>query len=140
MSTNAFDVNFWGVRGSLPSTQIPYDWCVHIDGLMRGFFAAGYRDPSQITKFLNSQDVPHVGGYGAATTCVEVRSPKSQLIIDGGSGIRILSEKTMSGTYGRPKGPFQSVTSMTDGIFLPCQDRADATAGRGNAPGRAVHL
>ena len=106
MSTNAFNIKFWGVRGSIPSTQIPYDWCVHIDGLMRSFFSAGYRDASQITKFLSSQDVPHVGGYGAATTCVEVHSPKAQLIIDGGSGIRILSEKIMSGTYGRPKGPF----------------------------------
>lgn len=50
--------------------------------------------------------VPLLGGYGAATTCVEIQSPKTQLIIDGGSGLRSLSEKIMSGTTGRSKGPF----------------------------------
>ncbi len=103
---SAFSVKFWGVRGSLPSTQIPQDWCVHIDSLMRNYFAAGYRDASNISKFLTAQEVPHIGGYGAATTCVEVASPKSQIIIDGGSGIRILSERIMAGMYGRGKGPF----------------------------------
>lgn len=104
--SSGLTVKFWGVRGSLPSTQIPYDWCMHIDSVMRNFFAAGNRDASQITKFLSAQEVPHIGGYGAATTCVEVTSPKAQIIIDGGSGIRILSEKIMSGTYGRARGPF----------------------------------
>ncbi|MNJ99894.1 ribonuclease Z [compost metagenome] len=47
-----------------------------------------------------------MGGYGSATTCVEVRSGGTQLIIDGGSGIRSLSDKIMSGTGGRSRGPF----------------------------------
>lgn len=47
-----------------------------------------------------------LGGYGVATTCVEVQAGRSQIIIDGGSGIRNLSEQIMSGTTGRSKGPF----------------------------------
>lgn len=99
-------VKFWGVRGSLPSSLSPLDWSYHIDGMLRNFFAAGYRDPSQITKFVGSLELPQIGGYGVATTCVSVQSPKSQIIIDGGSGIRNLGEKLMSGTVGRGKGPF----------------------------------
>ncbi|WP_295899360.1 MBL fold metallo-hydrolase [uncultured Bdellovibrio sp.] len=66
----------------------------------------GYRDPSQISRYIQNIETPLLGGYGAATTCVEVQSQKSQLIIDGGSGIRNLSEKIMTGTTGRSKGPF----------------------------------
>ncbi|HPI39759.1 MAG TPA: MBL fold metallo-hydrolase, partial [Pseudobdellovibrionaceae bacterium] len=49
---------------------------------------------------------PMVGGYGTATTCVEVRSQQGQLIIDGGSGIRNLNDRIMSGLGGRVKGPY----------------------------------
>lgn len=66
----------------------------------------GYRDPSQVSRYIQNIETPLLGGYGAATTCVEVQSQKSQLIIDGGSGIRNLSEKIMTGTTGRSKGPF----------------------------------
>ena len=73
---------------------------------MRGFFNAGYRDISDISKYLESLGSSHLGGYGAATTCAEVRSPKNRMIIDGGSGIRSLSEQIMSGKAGTGKGPF----------------------------------
>ncbi len=99
-------VKYWGVRGSLPSAPAPRDWAYHIEGVLRNFFAMGYRDSSQIQKFFESQEVPLIGGYGAATTCVELQSGRSQIIIDGGSGIRNLSEQIMTGTTGRVKGPF----------------------------------
>jgi len=99
-------VKFWGVRGSIPSAMEPGGWVSHIEGLMKDFFKLGYKDASQIEKYLQSNPVPHVGGYGAATTCVEVTNGSSQIIIDGGSGIRSLSEKLMSGSYGRGRGPY----------------------------------
>lgn len=102
----SFTVKFWGVRGSLPSAPAPVDWAYHIEGLLRSFFTSGFRDASQIPKFIQQMELPYVGGYGAATTCVELQSSKSQLIIDGGSGIRSLSEQIMTGTTGRLKGPF----------------------------------
>ncbi|MCX7979352.1 MAG: MBL fold metallo-hydrolase, partial [Bdellovibrionaceae bacterium] len=99
-------IKYWGVRGSIPSSQTPGDWAIHIDGVFRSFFAAGFREPGQIAKYLSSQELPQIGGYGTATTCVEILSNKGQIIIDGGSGIRTLSDKIMSGTYGRTRGPF----------------------------------
>lgn len=102
----ALNIKFWGVRGSVPSAPGPQDWIFQIESIMRKFFAAGYKDPSQITKFFNSLELPFLGGYGSATTCVEISSPKTQIIIDGGTGIRNLSEKILSGTSGRVRGPF----------------------------------
>jgi phosphoribosyl 1,2-cyclic phosphodiesterase len=102
----SFTVKFWGVRGSLPSAPTPHEWTYHIEGVIRNFFAMGYRDPSQFAKFIQNVEPTSIGGFGTATTCVEVRCGKTQLIIDGGSGIRNLSESIMSGTSGRVKGPF----------------------------------
>jgi phosphoribosyl 1,2-cyclic phosphodiesterase len=99
-------VKFWGVRGSIPSSSDPEGWFHHIEAVMRNFFALGYREASQISKYLSSQQIPLIGGYGTATTCVEINSGHSHLIIDGGSGIRSLSEKIMSGSYGRGRGPY----------------------------------
>lgn len=102
----SLQIKFWGVRGSLPASPSPEQLMYGMEGMLRNFFMAGYREPQQIPKYLSSLEVPMVGGYGVATTCVELRSAKSQVIIDGGSGIRNLSDQIMSGTVGRGKGPF----------------------------------
>lgn len=99
-------IKFWGVRGSLPSSPTPEHWQLNIEGVLRDFFSSGYREASQISKYLNMKGAPLIGGYGTATTCVEVSSSRSRIIIDGGSGIRNLSEQIMSGTGGRSRGPF----------------------------------
>jgi len=102
----SLNLKYWGVRGSLPSSPSPADWTNHIEGLLRGFFNAGLRDASQVSKYIDSLGSSHLGGYGAATTSVEVKSPRGRIIIDGGSGIRALSEQIMSGKAGASKGPF----------------------------------
>lgn len=99
-------MKYWGVRGSLPSSPSPADWNNHIEGLLRGFFNAGLRESAQVSKYIDSLGTSHLGGYGAATTSVEVKSPRGRIIIDGGSGIRSLSEQIMSGKAGASKGPF----------------------------------
>lgn len=99
-------MKFWGTRGSLPSSLLPSEWALHFEDLLRGYFAAGNRDVSQISRYFSEMEIPRVGGYGSATTCVEVATAHGQVIIDGGSGIRVLSDKIMTGNYGRPRGPF----------------------------------
>lgn len=99
-------VKFWGVRGSLPSSKLPVDWRIHFEKLMKNFFTQGYSKANEIEKYISSHELPLIGGYGAATTCVEISSPKGRIIIDGGSGIRNFSEKVMAGKAGSVKGPF----------------------------------
>ncbi len=99
----ALKCKFWGVRGSLPSSPMPEKWVSDIEALMRQFFKSGYKDATEIKEFLASQTVPHVGGFGTATTCAEINSSKVQIIIDGGSGIRNLSEEMMLGPAGKGK-------------------------------------
>lgn len=68
---------------------------------MQTFFKAGNKDANQIPDFLNKQTLPIVGGYGTHTTCAEVTSAKTQLIIDGGSGLKNLGDQMMRGPAGK---------------------------------------
>lgn len=101
MSVN---VKFWGVRGSLPASPSPEQWLHHIERLMSGFFRAGFDKPEQIKDYLGAMSLPAVGSFGASTTCVEFKSAKSRILIDGGSGIRSFGDHIVSRGEGR--GPF----------------------------------
>lgn len=94
-------VKYWGVRGSLPSSASPEQRVKEIASLMQSFFKAGYKDASQISEFLNKRPLPTVGGYGTHTTCAEVNSAKTQLIIDAGSGLKNLGDSMMRGPAGK---------------------------------------
>lgn len=105
-------VKFWGVRGSLPSSMTPQGWNSHVQNILTEYDSkkssvSGMDNASSApTNFLANKKLHEIGGYGTGTTCVEVKSAKTQLIIDGGTGIRNFSEKTMSGTSGHVKGPY----------------------------------
>lgn len=100
----SFLVRFWGVRGSLPSSPPPHAVAGHVRRHLKQFFASGFSQPEQIDEYLQRLSLVERGGYGTATTCVEVRSGKGQIIIDGGSGIHRLSEEMMKGPARQGRG------------------------------------
>lgn len=97
-------VKYWGVRGSLPSSPAPDQGVRDFEALLGGFFKSGFSRAEQIREYIESLSIPQIGGFGTATTCAEVRSGDSQIIIDGGSGIRRLGELMMSGPAAKGKG------------------------------------
>lgn len=101
----AFYVKFWGVRGSLPFSPSPQNWVSDIRKIMYGFFAAGFKTAKDIDHFLMNQKVTRIGGYGTGTTSVEVNVGETQIIIDGGSGIKRLGDSMMNNGHGREKKP-----------------------------------
>jgi phosphoribosyl 1,2-cyclic phosphodiesterase len=97
-------VKYWGVRGSLPSAPSPAQLVLDTESMLHRFFQEGFSLPSQIKEFIAKNEVPQLGGYGTATTCAEVISSQgSQIIIDGGSGIRALGESMMKGPASKGK-------------------------------------
>ncbi len=85
-------VKYWGVRGSLPSSLEPQAWALHFESLMNQFFDEGFQQKKDVQNFLNQKSLQQIGGFGSATTCVEVISGPQSIIIDGGSGLRALSD------------------------------------------------
>ena len=97
-------VKIWGARGSLPAPHLPTTLVKMTEDLFRDFFAYGGKSPADVPGFLNSLPRHRHGGYGGNTPCVEVKSPTTQVIVDGGSGIRMLGYDLMSGPCGKGKG------------------------------------
>lgn len=87
------NVKFWGVRGSIPHSLDTHGWAEHIEEIMSDFFKSGFSKSSEIPQFLKSMPLTDVGGYGTATTCVEISDAGQAIIIDGGSGIKTKSDR-----------------------------------------------
>ena len=87
------NIKFWGVRGSIPSNLSTESWAQHFKQLMLEFLNEGHRTVEDVTAFINKKTLPYIGGYGTATTCVQVSDKNQFLIIDGGSGIKNLNDE-----------------------------------------------
>ena len=76
-------------------------------------------------RFLNTRIIPSPAAdnlrYGGNTSCVELRFGRELLILDAGSGLRLLGEQLMEEAAGRPiKEPccFPTRTGITFRAFL----------------------
>lgn len=100
----AMRVTFWGVRGSLPSPTSPQAFAERARDLFQAFFDAGHRERRDIDPFLAAQPPHRVGGYGGNTLCLEVRTRSQRLVIDAGSGLRLLGYDLLQGPCGKGEG------------------------------------
>lgn len=94
----SFTVKFWGVRGSLPSPQHPTHVEARVRHVVEKFSQAGHRDAQKFVDEL-SHDIKQ--GFGGNTACIEVRRANQRLIIDAGSGLRVLGEDLMRQGYAK---------------------------------------
>jgi phosphoribosyl 1,2-cyclic phosphodiesterase len=94
----AFNVKFWGVRGSLPAPQHPAHQEARLRHVLERFAMDPNADPRAFVDAL-----PHEikGGYGGNTACVEVRKDDQRIIIDAGSGLRELGGDLMAKGYAK---------------------------------------
>jgi phosphoribosyl 1,2-cyclic phosphodiesterase len=97
-------VKIWGARGSLPSPAPPAQTEAQIRDLFRDFFQKGHKKEAEVEAFLKDLPRHRVGGYGGNTPCVEVKTPTQSVIIDGGSGIRLLGYELLAGPCGKGTG------------------------------------
>ncbi|MGK5088347.1 MBL fold metallo-hydrolase [Bdellovibrionota bacterium FG-2] len=95
-------VKVWGARGSIPAPITPEHLRAQIREVLIDFARRPHADGNDPEGFMSSQ--PGLGGFGGNTLCVEVSSGPRSLIIDGGSGLRILGYQMMAGPCGKGKG------------------------------------
>ncbi len=98
---------FWGVRGLLPVAPPPSGIVNDFRNLFYQFFSQGYSHLKDVDLFLGQHKVTAIGGYGSCSTCVEVTTPKTQIIIDAGSGLKRLGDDIMkAGVAGNGQGVY----------------------------------
>src|SRR5205807_7103001 len=72
--------------------------------LLHAFFESGHSRRADVDKFVESLPAQRLGGYGGNTLCVEVTTDVQQVIIDAGSGIRLLGYDLLKGPCGKGQG------------------------------------
>ncbi len=108
-STNQMKIKIWGVRGSLPAPLPPEVLQNQMQKILTDFEKRELPlsvDPnlSEVELFLSSQPRHKTFGYGGNTPCVEISSEHHRVIVDGGSGIRLLGYELMKGPCGKGLG------------------------------------
>lgn len=102
-SSASFQVKIWGARGSLPAPMTPEALEAHVRTAIAAFTEAK-TGSADLEAFLKALPRHRFGGYGGNTPCIEVKDAQTQIIIDGGSGIRPLGYELMKGPCGKGSG------------------------------------
>ncbi len=77
----------------MPHSPDPIYWVRHIEKIMNDFFRQGFQSSEQIQNYISSRPIHEIGGYGTATTCVELQNKAGKsIVVDGGSGIKNKSD------------------------------------------------
>jgi ribonuclease BN (tRNA processing enzyme) len=105
-------VKFWGTRGSIPTPISP---AIIEDKIRQALRAAGFDLSSEeaIERYLQRlpETVRHT--VGGNTACVEVRAGQQLLILDAGSGLRLLGYELMKTEFGKGQGVADFLISHT---------------------------
>jgi len=85
-------VKFWGVRGSIPSPKHSTDirWKLReILAAFSGYASTDLKD-TELDQFMNGLPYNLLHPVGGNTSCIEVSSGDNRIILDGGTGLRLL--------------------------------------------------
>ena len=101
-------IKLWGVRGSLAAPLSTVEYRQKLHAVLRMAVEKGLNNSSDssLDNFIKTLP-PHLQyTFGGNTTCVSVTSGKSEMpiILDAGSGIRVLGDELMKGPCGKGQG------------------------------------
>ena len=88
-------VIFWGTRGSIPISMTDNEFRKKVKGLLMGTGNVDLGDENAVNTYLDSRSLPDAMTFGGNTPCVEISEGDYHLILDCGSGLRILGHQMM---------------------------------------------
>ncbi len=97
-------IRLWGVRGSLPTPPTSEAIEEKIRRAIAGLGDVNPRDEEAVARYVADLPLPQRGTIGGNTSCVEIDTGEHLIIIDAGSGIRMLGYSLLSREFGRGEG------------------------------------
>lgn len=106
-------VKFWGTRGSIPTPVSPVTIENKIRQALRGAVGLDLSSEAAIERYIQRlpETVRHT--IGGNTACVEVRAGEQLLILDAGTGLRLLGYELMKAEFGQGRGAADFFVSHT---------------------------
>lgn len=86
-------IKFWGVRGSIPSSFQAVDFEWKLRRILLAAQGGSLTQTESLEAFIRDLPAPLRCPVGGATPCVEVTSGSDRVILDGGSGLRLLGQE-----------------------------------------------
>jgi phosphoribosyl 1,2-cyclic phosphodiesterase len=106
-------VKFWGTRGSIPTPLAPTAIEDKIRQALRGAAGLDLSSEAAIERYLQRLPVTIRSTVGGNTPCVEVRAGRQLLVLDAGSGLRLLGQELMKAEFGKGQGAVDILISHT---------------------------
>jgi len=89
-------IHFWGVRGSLPTPLLPEQIQSKIMAVIQRIQPSDLESEESRAKFAAQLPDYIMGTSGGNTPCVELQDDKTEIILDAGTGIRVLGKNASS--------------------------------------------
>ena len=96
------EIKFWGVRGSVPAPLTPKDYTEKLRKVLRLTKDVDISDNKKIDTFIESLPMYLQTTYGGNTSCITITTDEICLILDAGTGLRLLGNDIMSGKFVNP--------------------------------------
>lgn len=106
-------VKFWGMRGSIPTPISPAMIENKIRQALRGAAGVDLSSEEAIERYLQRLPLETRHTIGGNTSCVEVRAGVQWLILDAGSGLRLLGYELLKTEFGKGRGVADFLISHT---------------------------
>jgi phosphoribosyl 1,2-cyclic phosphodiesterase len=106
-------VKFWGTRGSIPTPLSPAAIEGKVRQALRGAAGLDLSSEAAIDRYLQRLPVTIRSTVGGNTPCVEIRVGQQMLVLDAGSGLRLLGQELMKTEFGKGKGAVDILISHT---------------------------
>lgn len=108
-------VQFWGVRGSIPTPLSPAEVEGKVVAMAEDVVRAGITDPEKVAGYIHEHHGMLVRGtVGGNTTCLSVEYPGATIVLDAGSGIRNLGRHLMmKNNFGRGQAEIHMLITHT---------------------------
>jgi phosphoribosyl 1,2-cyclic phosphodiesterase len=106
-------VKFWGTRGSIPTPVSPAVIEEKIRQALRGAVGIDLSKEEAVERYLQRLPLETRHTVGGNTACIEVRAGQQLLILDAGSGLRLLGYELLKTEFGRGQGVADFLISHT---------------------------
>jgi phosphoribosyl 1,2-cyclic phosphodiesterase len=97
-------VKFWGARGSIPTPMTEHELQEKIKAALLAAVGVDLTNREAVDRYVERLPASVASTAGGNTSCVEVRAGNDVLILDCGSGMRVLGNQLMKEEFGRGNG------------------------------------
>lgn len=106
-------LKFWGSRGSIPAPVSSAEIEAKLTAALVGARGIDLDDEGAVHEYVSGLPPLLRGTTGGNTSCVSIQVGEEWIVLDAGSGLRMLGQEMMKGAFGQGRGTVHILLSHT---------------------------